>query len=164
MFKQKDFAFSVIFCIFAPKYIYNPIEAMKKFMFLALLAIMTLGVRAQEVVYLTTAQFKAQVFDYTQNATWKYQGKLPCVIDFYTTWCGPCKRLAPIMEELAVQYQGKVIFYKVYTEREPELAQLFRIQSIPTLLFCPMNSSPQIAHGLLPKETLQQAIEEVVLK
>ena len=118
---------------------------------------------AEDVTYLTTEQFKARVFDYTKNKQWKYQGELPCIIDFYTTWCGPCKRLAPIMEELSEQYCGEILIYKVDTERERELAAVFGISSIPTLLFIPKEGKPQMARGLLPKETLEQVITEVLL-
>lgn len=94
---------------------------MRKLMFLCLAAfLLTLPVQA-EVQYLTTAQFKEKVFDYTKNRDWNYVGKRPAIIDFYTTWCGPCKRLAPIMETLSEKYKGKVIFYKVDTEREREV-------------------------------------------
>lgn len=121
------------------------------------------GVKAEDVTYLTTEQFKERVFDYTKHKQWKYQGELPCIIDFYTTWCGPCRRLAPILAELSEEYCGEIVVYKVDTEKERELAAVFGISSIPTLLFCPMDGRPQIAKGLLPKETLQQAIAEVLL-
>lgn len=119
---------------------------------------------AQEVRYLTTAEFKKYVFDYTQQKTWKYQGEKPCIIDFYTTWCGPCKRLVPVMEELAEKYCDQIVIYKVDTERERELAMYFGIRSIPTILFCPLGDNPQVAQGALPKEVLEQAIQEVLLK
>ena len=119
---------------------------------------------AEDVTYLTTEQFKTRVFDYTKNKQWKYEGETPCIIDFYTTWCGPCKRLSPILEELSEEYCGEIVIYKVDTERERELAAAFGITSIPTLLFCPVEGRPQIAKGLLPKEVLKQAIEEVLLK
>lgn len=119
---------------------------------------------AQEVRYLTTAEFKKYVFDYTQQKTWKYQGEKPCIIDFYTTWCGPCKRLAPVMEELAEKYCDQIVIYKVDTERERELAMYFGIRSIPTILFCPLGDNPQVAQGALPKEVLEQAIQEVLFK
>ena len=119
---------------------------------------------AEDVTYLTTEQFKTRVFDYTKNKQWKYEGETPCIIDFYTTWCGPCKRLSPILEELSEEYCGEIVIYKVDTERERELAAVFGITSIPTLLFCPVEGRPQIAKGLLPKDVLKQAIEEVLLK
>lgn len=137
---------------------------MKRFVTICVLtAAFFMVASAQEVRYLTTADFKAKVFDYTTQQQWQYKGDKPCIIDFYTTWCGPCKRLAPVMEELAKEYAGKIIIYKVDTEKERELAAAFGIRSIPTLLFCPMNGSPQVAQGALPKEALQGAIEDVLL-
>lgn len=137
---------------------------MKRFVTICVLtAAFFMAASAQQVQYLTTADFKAKVFDYTTQQQWQYKGEKPCIIDFYTTWCGPCKRLAPVMEELAKEYAGKIIIYKVDTEKERELAAAFGIRSIPTLLFCPMNGSPQVAQGALPKEALQGAIEDVLL-
>ena len=120
--------------------------------------------KAEDVTYLTTEQFKSRVFDYTKNKQWKYEGDVPCIIDFYTTWCGPCRRLSPILEELSEEYCGEIVVYKVDIEKERELAAVFGVSSIPTLLFCPKEDRPQIAKGLLPKETLRQAINEVLLK
>src|SRR5687768_8603493 len=84
---------------------------------------------------LTTGDFKKNIFDYTANQEWKYEGKLPAIIDFYADWCGPCKMVAPILEELSKEYEGKVMIYKVDTEAEQELAAVFNIRSIPTFLF-----------------------------
>lgn len=141
--------------------------SMKRF-FASLICICLLypSIKAEETLvdYMTTEEFQSVVFNYKTNPNeWKYEGSLPCIIDFYTTWCGPCKRLSPIMDELSVKYAGKVRFYKVDIEKERELANLFGIQSIPTLLFCPMTEKPQIARGLLPKETLESAINVVLL-
>ncbi len=119
---------------------------------------------ADDVVYLTTDQFKARVFDYTQQKEWKYKGDKPCVIDFYTTWCGPCKRLAPIMEELSQQYCDQVIFYKADTEKERELAYVFQISSIPQVLYIPVEGQPVLLKGLYPKEQIVKIIDEVLLK
>ncbi len=135
---------------------------MKKILIGCFLLLASLTVQAQEVIYLTTEQFNKQVCDINAKE-WKYLGDKPCVVDFYATWCGPCKRLAPIFAELAKQYEGKVVFYKVDTDREPMLAQAFGIRSIPQMLFVPLKGQPQMAQGLLPKETLQQAIDEVLL-
>ncbi|MCM1034865.1 MAG: thioredoxin [Paludibacter sp.] len=129
----------------------------------SILTLTFLTSQAEEVQYLTTKDFKEKVFDYSSETTWKYKGKKPCIIDFYTTWCGPCKRLAPIMEELAKEYGDQIVVYKVDTEKERELAQYFGISSIPTLLFCPIGSNPQVAQGALPKNTLEQAIKQVLL-
>lgn len=114
--------------------------------------------------HLSAETFKQKVFDYSKNQDWKYEGDLPCIIDFYADWCGPCKMVAPILEELSKEYEGKVYIYKVDTEKEQELAMVFGIQSIPSILFCPMNDKPQMAMGALPKATFEQAIKEVLLK
>lgn len=116
-------------------------------------------------IHLTKAEFIKRVANYEANTTeWKYLGDKPCIIDFYATWCGPCKSIAPILEELAKEYDGQIYIYKVNTEEEMELASAFGIQSIPTLLFCPMGANPQMAQGAMPKESFKQAIEEVLLK
>ena len=137
---------------------------MKKLSFL-LLCIICTGVsaaQAHKTINMTRKDFIEKVMDYEKGTDkWIYRGDKPCIIDFYTTWCGPCKRLAPILEELAAEYEGEIYIYKVDTEREPELAGLFGIRSIPTLLFCPMEGTPQMSRGLMPKETLVKAIEEV---
>jgi len=121
------------------------------------------GNDSKYVVHLTTQQFKEKVFNYDKNKEWKYEGNTPCIVDFYADWCMPCKRIAPILEQLANEYDGKIIVYKVNTEKEPELAGAFGIQSIPTLLFVPVSGQPRVAQGALPKETLKQAIDEVLL-
>lgn len=114
---------------------------------------------------LTKAEFLKKVANYETNpSSWVYLGQRPCMIDFYTTWCGPCKRLAPILEELSKEYAGRIDIYKVDTEKEPDLAAAFGVRSIPTLLFCPMGENPQIAQGALPKETLIEVFETVLLK
>lgn len=111
---------------------------------------------------LTKSTFQQKVFNYEQNKDWKFEGELPCMIDFYADWCGPCKSVAPILEELSKTYEGKINIYKVNTDVEQELATAFGIRSIPSLLFCPKEGEPQMATGALPKATLQQAIEEVL--
>ena len=113
--------------------------------------------------HLTKETFFEKVFDYEKNSEWKYEGELPCVIDFYADWCGPCKMVAPIVEELSKEYAGKVNFYKVNTDEQQELAGAFGIQSIPSLLFVPMNGKPQMAMGALPKETFKEVIDKELL-
>ncbi|OQX71880.1 MAG: thioredoxin [Candidatus Cloacimonas sp. 4484_275] len=103
-----------------------------------------------------------KVFNYAQNKEWKFEGELPCVIDFYADWCAPCKIVAPVLEELAEEYKGKVNFYKIDTEDQQELAAAFGIRSIPSILFCPKDGQPQMAVGALPKASLVQAINEVL--
>ncbi len=114
--------------------------------------------------HLTKETFKQKVFNYEENKEWKFEGKLPCIIDFYADWCGPCKMIAPVLDELSKEYEGKINIYKVNTEEQQELAAAFGIQSIPSILFCPLNDQPQMAMGALPKPTLVQAINEVLLK
>ncbi len=113
-------------------------------------------------IHLTKEMFLERVANYETNpAEWKYLGDKPCIIDFYANWCAPCKSLAPILEELAQEYDGKIYIYKINTEEEQELAALFDIRSIPTLYFCPMEGNPQVAHGALPKAELKRGIEEI---
>jgi len=111
---------------------------------------------------LTKDTFKAKVFDYENNQEWKYLGTKPCIIDFYADWCGPCKMVGPVMEELSSEYSGLLDVYKIDTEAEQELSQIFGIRSIPTVLFCPVNENPQVAVGALPKEGYKEAIEKVL--
>jgi thioredoxin len=114
--------------------------------------------------HLTKETFQTKVFNYEKNKDWKFEGELPCIIDFYADWCQPCKIVAPILEELSKEYEGKINIYKVNTEEETELAAAFGIQSIPSILFCPSDKQPQMAQGALPKETFIQAINDVLLK
>ncbi len=111
---------------------------------------------------LTKETFKEKVFNYEVNQDWKYEGDLPCIIDFYADWCGPCKMVEPILNELSEEYDGKIKFYRVNTDQEQELAALFGIRSIPSLLFVPVGEQPQMAVGALPKEAFKQAIKEVL--
>jgi len=113
--------------------------------------------------HLTKESFLQKVFDYEKNKDWKYSGELPCIIDFYADWCGPCKMVAPVLEELSRQYEGKINVYKVDTEREQELAAVFGIRSIPSILFCPREGKPQMAMGALPKEAFVEAIGSVLM-
>lgn len=116
-------------------------------------------------IQLTKSDFLQKVANYEANANeWKYLGDKPCLIDFYADWCGPCKAIAPVLEELAKEYDGQIYIYKVNTDKEQELATAFGIRSIPSLLFCPMGEQPQMAQGALPKETLKKAIDDVLLK
>ena len=104
--------------------------------------------------------FLEKVFNYEKNKEWKYEGDLPCIIDFYADWCGPCKMVAPILEELSDEYKGKIHIYKIDTEVEQELAAAFAVRSIPTMLFCPTEGAPQMAQGALPKQQLQQVMKD----
>jgi thioredoxin 1 len=117
-----------------------------------------------EVVHLTAQDFKDKVFNYETGKEWKYEGTLPAIVDFYADWCSPCKMVAPILEDLALKYSGKIVVYKVNTENEQELASVFGIQSIPTLLFIPKEGQPQAAMGALPRQTFEKVIQDVLLK
>jgi thioredoxin len=122
-------------------------------------------VKKMEPIHLTKAEFITKVANFEANPTdWKYLGDKPCIIDFYATWCGPCKMVAPILEDLAKEYNGKINFYKVDVDAEPEIAAAYGIQSIPTIFFCPMNGTPQISQGAMPKESFQKTITDVLLK
>lgn len=114
-------------------------------------------------VKLTTEDFKKNIFNYDTEKEWKYAGQLPAIIDFYADWCGPCKMVAPVLEELAKEYSGQLIIYKVDTEVEQELAAVFDIRSIPTFLFIPAEGRPMLQPGAFPKSTFKQVIEERLL-
>ena len=117
------------------------------------------------VIHLTKETFLELVWDFEKNPDeWVYEGDLPCMIDFYADWCKPCRMVAPIMEELAEKYKGKIYVYKIDTQKERELAQVFQVTSIPRVLFCPKNEKPQMSVGALPKTTFVEAIEGVLLK
>ena len=111
---------------------------------------------------LTAETFKEKVFDYTGGPEWSYKGDTPAIIDFYADWCGPCKTIAPILEELDAEYGDKLLVYKVDTEVQIELGKVFGIQSIPALLFVPLEGLPQLAVGALPKAEFEKAITTVL--
>jgi thioredoxin 1 len=112
--------------------------------------------------HLTKDTFKEKVFNYEVNTEWKYEGEKPAIIDFYADWCGPCKMVAPLLEELKAEYGDKLEIYKVDTEAERELSSVFGIRSIPSLLFIPLDGQPQMAMGALPKDTFRKAIGDVL--
>ncbi|WP_272960960.1 thioredoxin [Barnesiella viscericola] len=118
-----------------------------------------------KTIELTKADFLTKVMDYEANPQeWKYLGDKPAIIDFYASWCSPCKMVAPILEELAEEYDGQIYIYKVNTEKEQELAAMFGIRSIPSILFIPMGEQPQMAMGAMPKSSFKEAIDKVLLK
>jgi len=114
------------------------------------------------VEHLTKETFKSKVFNFEKNKDWKFEGTKPCIIDFYADWCGPCKMVAPVLEELSKDFEGKLDVFKVNTEEEQELASAFGIRSIPSFLFVPAEGQPQMAMGALPKETFVQAFKDVL--
>lgn len=117
-----------------------------------------------KTIHLTKAEFLKKVVNYETNSKeWKYLGDKPAIIDFYASWCGPCKTLAPILENLAQEYDGQIYIYEIDTEEEVELSSAFGIRNIPTLLFIPMGESPQIVEGALPKANLKEVIDSFLL-
>jgi len=120
---------------------------------------------AGEVIQLTKADFLAKIYNYEKNKDkFVYEGSLPCIIDFYADWCGPCKRVEPVLKQLAKDYAGKVLIYKINTDKERDLAAAFGIRSIPTYLFISAKGEPQSAVGALPRESFVKVIDEFLLK
>jgi thioredoxin len=107
-------------------------------------------------------QFLEKIFDYTKDEEWNYKGELPLIIDFYADWCGPCKMVAPVLDQLSEEYKGKIEIYKVDTEKEQELAAVFKIQSIPSILFIPKDGAPQMSMGALPKGQIEKMIKDIL--
>lgn len=115
--------------------------------------------------HLTYETFKEKVWNFEENPQeWVFKGNEPVIIDFYADWCQPCKKIAPIMEELAAEYDGKLKVYKVDTQSEKELARVFQIRSIPAILFSPVEGKPMMQTGAFPKDTYVKIIEENLLK
>ena len=112
---------------------------------------------------MTTEDFKSKIFDFKNDTDWNFPGPLPVVIDFYANWCGPCKMLSPVLEELSEDYAERVNFYKVNIDAEQELTALFGIRSVPSLLFVPLNNEPFIEQGALPKYMLAELINDGLL-
>ncbi len=118
-----------------------------------------------DIIHLTKKEFLEKVDNFEADPeNWKYLGDKPCVIDFYATWCGPCKALGPILEEVAKEYADKVYFYKIDVDKEEELSSIFGIKSVPTLLYVPMTGNPSMGQGVVPKPELIKIIGEKLLK
>lgn len=114
-------------------------------------------------ISISTEEFIKKVADYqTSPNQWKYLGDKPCIVDFYATWCGHCRTLLPILDQLAEEYQDKIYIYKVNVDNERPLSRAFKIKSLPTLFLCPMNGAPRIVQGALPKEQLKTLIDTML--
>jgi thioredoxin len=129
----------------------NPVNAIKE------------GDSKVTIVYLTNETFKQMVYNYDKNKEWKYEGTKPAIIDFYASWCPPCKQLSPLVEEIAQEYSGKIVVYKVDTDKEKILAQHLGISGLPTLLFIPAKGKPQASMGFIPKEAIVRTINNILL-
>jgi thioredoxin len=114
------------------------------------------------VIHLNDLTFKQKVFDYSKNKDWKYEGTMPCIVDFYADWCGPCRRVSPLLEEIAKEYSGKLIVYKVNTDKEQVLSGSLGIQSLPTILFIPKTGKPQAIMGAYPKDELIKLVNSIL--
>jgi len=114
------------------------------------------------IAHLSQETFKEMIFDFSANSEWEFKGSKPTLVDFYANWCGPCKMIAPVLEELAREYDGKIDIYKVNTELEPALSSLFGIRSIPSLLFIPLDGKPQMVSGALPKNSIVNAFKDLL--
>ena len=123
------------------------------------------GQKQEKTIHLTKAEFLQKVYNYeTSPGTWKYEGDKPCIVDFYADWCGPCRMVSPVLEELAAQYKDEIIVYKINVDKEKELAGVFGVRSIPTILFVPKEGKPMLAQGALPKEEFVKQIDSFLLK
>ena len=139
---------------------------MNRILLTLLFAALGYALHAQEVIVMNKARFIEKVFDYTDKEAkeWKYKGDRPAIIDLYADWCGPCRRVAPIMKELAKEYAGKIYIYKVNVDKEKELAALFNATSIPLFVLIPMDEMPQLFSGAADKATYKKAIDGFLLK
>jgi thioredoxin len=118
-----------------------------------------------KVIQISKMDFTDLIMDYEKNPqNWVFKGEKPCIVDFYADWCRPCKMVAPIMEDLAKEYEGKINIYKVNVDNEKELSQFFQIESIPAILFIPLKENPSMQAGAMSKEQYKQIIEDFLLK
>jgi thioredoxin len=137
----------------------------RKIFLLVITLVFNLGIIAQTSInpeHLTLETFKTKIYNFDKNKEWKYEGNLPAIIDFYADWCRPCRMVAPILDELSKEYQGKIVVYKVDTQVQQQLAGMLGIQSLPSVLFVPKDGKPQMSVGALPKASFVQYITEIL--
>lgn len=138
---------------------------MKRIISFIALAFIFIAATSAQVIQMNRQMFLDKVFDYTTGATeWNYKGERPAIIDFYATWCGPCRMISPILKDLAKEYADSIVVYKVDVDKEKELSTEMGIQSLPTIIFIPKKGQPQVIVGAADKSTFQRAIKEVLLK
>ena len=113
--------------------------------------------------HLTKDTFKMKIFDFEKNQDWKFEGDIPCIVDFWAPWCGPCRMVGPVLDEISKEYAGKLNIFKVNTDEEQELGAIFGIRSIPSILFIPVDGQPKMAVGALPKNNIIDIIEKELL-
>ncbi|MDO4790594.1 MAG: thioredoxin domain-containing protein [Porphyromonas sp.] len=134
------------------------------FMLPASLSAQTDAKESGTIIKLNAETFRLKVYDYKSGAEWKYRGDIPCIVDFYADWCGPCRQLKPTLERLAKEYKGKIYIYAVDVDANRELAEAFKVRSIPMTLVIPMNGKPLMNTGNLPYDTFKKQIEDVLNK
>ena len=138
---------------------------MKKLYFILFATLISLSSFSQsspKIIHLDDNSFKEKVYDFENSKEWEFKGDKPVIVDFYATWCGPCKRVAPVLEELQKEYGDDIQIYKVDTDKSPAVSAAFGIRSIPSFLFIPAKGKPTMAKGALPKETFVKAITDAM--
>ena len=138
---------------------------MKKLFFILFATVLSLSAFSQtspKIIHLDDNSFKEKVYDYANSKEWDFKGNKPVIVDFYATWCGPCKRVAPVLEELQKEYGDDIQIYKVDTDKSPAVSAAFGIRSIPSFLFIPAKGKPTMAQGALPKKTFVKAITDAM--
>ncbi len=158
----QQFCFVYKRCLVLQCIIKLKISHMKKIVLFAIFALFVSYSFAQKTTLITTAEFKKLVYNYDKNKSWKFEGKLPIIIDFYADWCAPCRKMSPILDELAKEYKGKVLFYKVNVDNEPELSAKYQVSSIPYFMIIPAKGQPTSQVGSMSKDAFKKIIKDVL--